>query len=104
MRRINACNIKYIIIHWARNYAIRGACSLPFGLYNILVGMMFLISCGIDDDSIKVINANNRNSLVSSLSFSIGLLFSKYNYMDASDFGLHPLIYFGLKKSFSSRY
>ena len=32
--------------NWARN-AIRGVCSRSFGFYNILFGMMFLITCGI---------------------------------------------------------
>ena len=34
--------------NWARNDAIRGVCSRSFGFYNILFGMIFLISCGID--------------------------------------------------------
>ena len=34
--------------NWARKYAIRDVCSCSLGFYNVLFGMIFLISCGID--------------------------------------------------------
>ena len=45
-----------------------------------------------------------KQLLERSLVISVGPLFSKYDWIGASHSGLHPLISFGLKYIFSSRF